>query len=100
MGQQAGILFTYSSGSSAACIYRTLVSASAGFGPYFSPGTAIGANSTTLSRQTSNNRRDFGQNTGNPTIMTLTTDGIYLGASALPINPVQNSFMGSQGTAI
>jgi hypothetical protein len=32
--------------------------------------------------------------------MTLTDDGIYLGASALAINPVQNSFVGSQGTAI
>ena len=76
------------------------MSASAGFGPYFSPNLTIGNTSNTLSRQASNNRRDFGANVNNPTIMTLTTDGIYLGASALPIPTVNNSFVGSQGTAI
>lgn len=100
VGQQAGILFTYLSGSSAACLYRTLVSASAGFGPYFSPANAIGGVSTTLSRQTSSNRRDFGSAVQNPTIMTLTDDGIYLGASSLPIPAVNNSYVGSQGTPI
>ena len=99
VGQQAGIVFTYSSGSGTAVAYRTLVSASAGYG-YFSPNTGIGISTSTFIRQGGSNRRDFGSNTANPTIMTLTTDGIYLGASALPINPVQNDFAGSHGTPL